>query len=264
MKLMLRDDRGRSLTGFTRRVRIGVDPAEVHHMRTLRSTALAVIGVSLVVAPAASAAKPKLYSVSLTATVRSDLTSTRDLPPPGGCVGSATETQHFTASGSLSPKPSPAPVASYGRLKFKAKLSSQTASYTFDTTGGYSVDPADPFPPDPSVCEFTPEHKTRACTFLRRATSRTGGEYAMLPNRGRYQLYYNKPEGVVECEDDDLGARTLLGTESPPTKLRVRAVKRLRKGKRVTVLGTLTTPPFITDVRGGETLDYKLTVKRVR
>ena len=136
-----------------------LDPAQVQTMRIIRRTALAVIGLTLF-APAAFAAKPKLYSVSLTGSVKSDLTSTRDLPPPGGCVGSASETQHFTASGSLSPRPGAAPVASYSRLIFKARLGSPAASYTVDTSGGYSVDPSDPFPPDPSVCSFTPEHKT--------------------------------------------------------------------------------------------------------
>lgn len=243
---------------------MGLDPAQVQTMRIIRRTALAVIGLTLF-APAAFAAKPKLYSVSLTGSVRSDLTSTRDLPPPGGCIGSASETQHFTASGSLSPRPGAAPVASYSRLIFKARLGSPAASYTVDTSGGYSVDPSEPFPPDPSVCSFTPEHKTLSCRLLSAATRRSGGEYALLPNRGKYQLYYNRAQGVVDCGDDDeLGARTLLGTESPATKLRVKAVKRLGRGKHVTVAGSVHTPPFIDNVTGGETLDYKLTVKRVR
>ena len=118
-----------SLTPPAPRIRMRLDPAQVQTMRIIRRTALAVIGLTLF-APAAFAAKPKLYSVSLTGSVRSDLTSTRDLPPPGGCVGSASETQHFTASGSLSPRPGAAPVASYSRLIFKARLGSPAASYT--------------------------------------------------------------------------------------------------------------------------------------
>ena len=244
---------------------MGSDPAKVHLMRTLRRTALAIIGVSLVVTPAAWAAKPKLYHVSLTGSVRSDLTFTRDLPPPGGCVGSASEKQHFTASGSLSPRRGVAPIASYSRLIFKARLGSPAASYTDDTTGSYSVDPSDPFPSDPSVCSFTPEHKTLDCRFMSAATRASGGEYALFPNKGKYQLYYNRSEGVIDCGDnDEVGARTLLGTESPATKLPVKAVKRLGRGKHVTVSGSVTTPPFIDNVTGGETLDYKLTVKRVR
>jgi single-stranded DNA-binding protein len=50
----------------------------------------------------------------------------------------------------------------------------------------------------------------------------------------------------------------------PPTKLRVNAVKRLRKGRSVSVSGTLQTPPAIRDVTGGETVDYTLKVKRLR
>jgi hypothetical protein len=58
------------------------------------------------------------------------------------------------------------------------------------------------------------------------------------PGTGASRLYYNRAEGVIDCGDDDeLGARTLLGTESPATKLRVKAVKRLGRGKHVTVSG---------------------------
>jgi hypothetical protein len=114
------------------------------------------------------------------------------------------------------------------------------------------------------VCAFTPEHKTRHCSFTSAATRSAGGEYALLPHGRKYQLYFNRTDGVVRCEDDEVGANQLLGTAGPNTKLSVRAVKGLARGRSVSVSGTRHMAPAIRDVTGGETLVYKLKVKRVR
>jgi hypothetical protein len=147
-------------------------------------------------------------------------------------------------------------------VPFFAKLTSATAAYTVETQGGWSADPNDP-PPDPSACAFTPERKILKRAYNSVSTRRLGGPFTLLPHRGRYELYYSLSNGTVRCQEDEIGA-SLLEPGGPPTKLRVNAVKGLRKGRSVSVSGTLETPPAIRDVTGGETLDYILRVKRVR
>jgi hypothetical protein len=228
------------------------------------SVVLAVAVAALVAVPLASAAKPRLYSVSLSGKVKSELTRTKTIyPQDPGCTGTVTRTDRFVAAASLSPARNAAAIASYGRLLFLAKLTSPTAAYSVETEGGWAVDPSDPYPPDPSACAFTPEKKNLKCAYNSVATRRLGGPFALLPNNGRYELYYNLSNGTVRCEDDEVGA-SLLEPGGPPTKLRVNAVKGLRKGRSVSVSGTLETPPAIRDVTGGEKLDYTLKVKRVR
>jgi hypothetical protein len=228
----------------------------------IRVTLLAV-AVSAATAPAAWAAKPKLYTVSLSGDVRNESTLVRETPTaPDGCTGTTTETHRFVASAGLTPKPSRIPVASYGRLRFRAALTSPTVASTTETVRSFVPDPSFP-PDDPSVCAVPTETTSRPCTFSSQATSAAGADFALLPNAGRYELYYNRNDGILSC-DDDIGER-LLDVGAPKlTNLRVRAVKRLAKGRTASASATVTTPPLISSATGGETLRYALKVKRVR
>lgn len=184
--------------------------------------------------------------------------------PPSGCIGSMSERRHFEASADLSPKPKAAPVASYSRLVFRALIKSPRAASTSETSGGFSPDPDFP-PPDPGDCAVQPGNKSFPCHFLHEATRKSGGEFALLPNNGKYEIYYNRSAGMLSCDEEDFFSESPL--DSSPTaltKLRVRAVKGLGRGRAVSVSGTITTPPRDPSAAGGETLHYKLKVKRVR
>jgi hypothetical protein len=220
-------------------------------------TALASIAV-----PGAASARPKLYSVSLSGTTRTELTQVRPLDPPAGCTGSAKETNHFLGSATLVAKPKGVPFASYGRLKFNVVLKSLSAEATHETSGSYAVDPNEPFPPPPGTCTFTPEKKTARCTFTRDATARAGAEFALLPHGKTYELYFNRTAGIVNCEPDDLSGK-IFG-EFVQTKLRVSAVKGLGVGGSVSTSATSVIPARGSSTTGGETDRYRLKVKRVR
>lgn len=216
--------------------------------------------------PPAWAAKPKLYKVSLSGDARSEATKLSEdaVDAPEGCVGTMSETHRFVASTGLAPKGGGVPVASYGRLRFRAQLTSPTVAATTETAGSFSPDPNNP-PADPSLCAVAPATKSWACSFASQATRSPGAEFALLPNKGRYELYYNRSGGLASCDYEFPLNGSLLDVAAPKlTQLRVRAVKRLRKGESVSVSGTATSPATDSTATGGETLAYTLKVKRVR
>ena len=231
------------------------------------------VGISLILlvaaaaaAPSANAAKPKLYSVSLSGDVRSESSRVRAdaVYAPEGCQGTLSETYRSAASTGLAPKPRPAPIASYGRLRFRAALTSPSVSATTETSGSFTVDPNFP-PADPSVCSVQPGPKSWSCSFSGEATRAAGAEIALLPNKGKYEIYYNRNTPLVSCDDEFPMGVSLLGVAEPAlTKLRVSAVKKLRKGKSVSASGTTASPLMDPSATGGETLNYTLKVKRVR
>lgn len=227
---------------------------------------LVVIAAAFACVPAAHAAKPRLFTVSLSGEVRNEATRVRDdaVYAPSGCVGTMSETHRFVASAGITPRPSAAPVASYGRLRFRARLTSPAASATTETSGSFTPDPDFP-PADPSACDVASGTKSWPCGFSAEATRSSGGEFALLPNRGKYELYYNRNPAIVSCDDEfPLGMSLLDAAEPQQTKLRASAVKRLAKGRSVSVSGTAMTPPLDPRATGGETLRYVLKVKRVR
>ena len=231
------------------------------------TTVVGIVTVAAVCAPAAWPAKPKLYSVALKGDVRSEASRTTDgtVRPPEGCMwGTMSETHRFVASAGLTPKPSGAPVASYGRLRFRARLISPTVAATTTSAGSFEPDPNYP-PADPSACSVTPGTKSWPCSFAAEATRSSGAEFALLPNKGKYELYYNRSAGLVSCDDEfPLGWALLEAAQPQLTKLRVSAVKRLAKGRSASASGTAVSPPLDPGGTGGETLNYKLKVKRVR
>jgi hypothetical protein len=231
------------------------------------STFVGIVAVAAVCAPAAWPAKPKLYSVALSGDVRNEASRTTDGVPraPEGCIGTMSETHRFVASTGLAPKPAGAPVASYGRLRFRARLITPTVAATTTTAGSFSPDPNYP-PADPSECSVTPPGpKSWPCSFANEATRASGAEFALLPNKGKYELYYNRSSGLVNCDDEfPMGAALLEAGKPHLTKLRVGAVKRLAKGRSTSASGTAVKPPLDPGGTGGETLTYTLKVKRVR
>jgi hypothetical protein len=235
-------------------------------MSTRIGVSLSVVAVLVAacVPPAAQAAKPKLYSVSLTGSVHNERTAVFNdaVQAPYGCVGSMSETRHFAASANIRPKGGAAPVASYGRLIFRARLKAFTASSTSETSGSFSPDPDFP-PPDPSDCAVAPERKSYPCHFRSEATRRSGGEFALFPEKGRYQLYYNRSAGILLCDDNYFYDSLLDTSPEMLTKLHVRAVRGLRRHRSVSASGTISSAP-VSGETGGETLHYALKVTRVR
>jgi hypothetical protein len=228
-------------------------------MRTrilIAPTALAVLTAAALPA-GAQARGPKLYSVSLSGSTRTELTSTREADPPSGCQGTGTETNRFVGGASLSPKPTAAPVASYGRLRFNSRLSALTASASQEITGNYTVDPF-----GPGSCNFTPSRRAATCTFSSQARGRAGAKFALLPHGRFYDLYYNSNTKIVTCTPDDLFGE-IFG-ETVLTKLRVSAVRGLGVGRSVSASGTATAKPNSSSTTGGETTRYTLRVRRVR
>jgi hypothetical protein len=225
--------------------------------------ALAVLAVAGIPA-AAHGKKPKLYTVSLSGSTSTQITETLDGPesPPYGCTGSSTETNRFAGSATITPKPAAAPVASYGRLTFNAKLNSLAASPTHDVSGNWASDPNAFTPADPATCTFRPEHSTGTCKFAREATARSGAPFALLPKGAVYELYYNRNGGIVSCNPDPIGGE-IFG-DFVVTKLRVAAVKALGVGKSASASSTATFPERGPKRTGGETDRYTLKVKRVR
>lgn len=231
------------------------------------TTVVGIVTVAAVCAPAAWPAKPKLYSVALSGDVRNEASRTTDGVPraPEGCMGTMSETHRFVASAGLAPKPTRAPVASYGRLRFRARLISPTVAATTTSAGSFAPDPNYP-PADPGACSVAPAGmKTWPCSFSAEAVRSSGAEFALLPNRGKYELYYNRSSGLVSCDDEfPLGSALLDAAPPQLTKLRVSAIKRLAKGRSASVSGTAVSPPLDPGGTGAETLNYTLKVKRVR
>jgi hypothetical protein len=227
--------------------------------------ALTGLAVALVVPAATGArAKPKLYSISLSGSDRTELSQASTTMAPYGCTGSSTETQRFTASMRMNAKPQPVPFASYGRLQFNVVLTSLSAVATTETTGSYAYDPS-AFD-HPSSCVFTPPPKKVArCTFDKDATRKQGAELALFPIHGKFEFYLNRTNlAIVHCEpafSPDFTYGTLLAGEFP-TKLRSSKVSALGKGRSESDSATISMKdPQST---GGETVKYALKVKRVR
>jgi hypothetical protein len=227
----------------------------------IRSSLLLAALAAAGCAPTVWAAKPKLYTVSLRGDVRNEQTFEREGdPPPLGCIGSSTVTHHFAASAGLSARPGASPIVSYGRLRFRALVTSPTVSSTTSSARSWAPDPYLP-PDDPSACTFKPENKTSPCSFASEATRSSGAELALYPKSGTYELYYNRAAGMVTCDDEDVDASLL----SPATtKLRVSVVKKLARGKSTSASGSVATPPRVPGVVGGEMLHYTLRIERVR
>jgi hypothetical protein len=220
------------------------------------SLILAVLAVA-VGAPSGWAAKPKLYRVSLRGDVHKEASLvTAGDPPPLGCTGDSTITHRFAASVSISPRVGRVAIASYGRLVFRALLTSPTATSTTQSVGSWAPDPYLP-PDDPSVCNFKPQTKEWPCRFAPEAVGPSGAEVALYPKNGTYELYYNRAAGLLSCTDEEIDSSLLNPTR---TTLRVGAVKRLARARSTSGSGVAVTPGD----SGNETLHYALRVERVR
>ena len=218
---------------------------------------VAALGVS---AADARAAKPRLYTVSLSGELRASLShalvDTRI--GPDGCVGSNTETRTFEASARFSALPKPRPAVS-SWLLFHARLKSPKGSAASEVTYSYTPDPEAPWT-DPSSCAVPPERQSFPCYFAPKATRRSGTAYALRPFNGRYTLIYRPFASMVDC--GDIHEATLFGNYD--VDLRVRAVMGLPIGRSVVRSGIKSPLREIDEWTPRETLRYRLEVKRVR
>jgi hypothetical protein len=234
-------------------------------MRQRSATSLvALIALaSIVLVPAAADArkKPKLYSVSLSGSTRTDVSDTSFVSGDSGCLGEPTETKHFVGGGTMVPKPKGVPFASYGRLVFNAKLKSLSATATDTVQGTFTPDPNAFGTPD---CRLPP-NQTGKCTFAKEATARKGAEFALLPNKGKFELYYNRTAGIVDCTPHDVFDNAKIFAGFVQTPLRASTVKGLGVGGSASASGKATFPnKGGSRSTGGETDTYKLKVKRVQ
>ena len=217
----------------------------------------AAIGVG---APDAWAAKPRLYTVSLSGEIRSTLTHALvdTAIPPDGCVGSNTETRSFQASARFLPLPRPRPAVS-SWLLFHAQLKSPRGSAASELTSSYAPDPEAPWI-DPSTCAVPPERRSFRCYFAEQATRKSGTAYALRPDNGRYTLIYRPFASMVDC--GEIHEAALFGNFE--LDLRVNAVMRLPRGRSVVRSGVKAPLRDVDEWTPRETLRYRLEVTRVR
>jgi hypothetical protein len=256
-----------------------------------------------VAAPVASAAKPKLYAVSLSGsaqTVGGYFNKYGDdvFPPaPAGCISNnnATYAWHAAARMIASPRPQAlSPGLGVPTIPVRVILSSLHASLATTEGGTWTVDPnypedsEEPHPVPPSACAFTPPTITRPCTFANHQTrSYTLNLGLTEPNGplsrpGRFDLYYSgqtggeDPIGVVTCRPPpdplphDRDGRPVLPflQEIINTNLRTSAVFGLAPGRTASASGTtvltLNIDPYSGKKDSKETIAYTLKVKRVQ
>ena len=229
-------------------------------MRTRVALALGLAAALGATAPDAWAAKPRLYTVSLSGEIRSSLSHALvdTGVPPAGCVGSDTETRTFQASATFRPMPKPRPAVS-SWLLFHAQLGSPKGSAASEWTANYAPDPEAPWT-DPSTCAVPPQRRSFRCYFAATATRKSGSAYALRPNNGRYTLIYRPFASMVDC--GDIHEASLFGNFD--VDLRVSAVKGLRRGRSVVRSATKSPLRDLDEWTPRETLRYRLEVTRVR
>jgi hypothetical protein len=229
-------------------------------MKTHLVLALGLAAALGVGAADAWAAKPRLYTVSLSGEIRSSLTHALvdTAAPPAGCVGSNTETRSFRASASFSPLPKPRPAVS-SWLLFHAQLKSPRGSAASELTSSYAPDPEAPWT-DPSTCAVPPERRSFRCYFAAEATRKSGTAYALRPQNGRYTLIYRPFASMVDC--GDIYEASLFGNFG--LDLRVSAVMALARGRSVVRSGMQAPLRHVDEWTPRETLRYRLEVTRVR
>lgn len=249
-------------------------------------TALTIAGALML--PVAAEAKPKqkLYAISVSANVSTDLTTA--VPgmdsaygtPPQGCTDNTTTTYHWAAAARISAKTKPSPLlghsASDAYFYVNTVLSSLNTSVYDEVDGSWGVEPAEPFspPPDPSMCSFTPFRVTAPCAFTGgQATLRT--PLFLVRDGATFSIMHlDGVDGpIVQCKTHQTATGSAPGAageggyllEGNATTLRVGTVLALRNGRAVSASGTssLAERWFDGHIDGNETFKYRLTVKRV-
>jgi hypothetical protein len=234
--------------------------------------ALLLLSLALLSHPAdAAKRKPrgKLYSISLTTTVKAASTESLEGPtPPSGCKGRNTETFRYFASAHISPAPKRMPLLKHGRFRYFVYPGQQRtglkASLTEDVTASWEVDPTAFGAEDPSACAFQPTHTVGDC---RSKPVQDGFELFPEPgNGGRFTLGYDAAANYLECPPvnysvpDGFFGATLIS-------LKVGSVLALRRDHSVRAAGSVSRPltsSLSGDRIGTETLRYAVKITRRR
>jgi hypothetical protein len=227
--------------------------------------------LALLSQPAGAAkAKPKekLYTISLATTVQVATTeSGRGSTPPYGCKGEITETFRYAASAHTSPVPTKLPVLKHGRFRyfdFPGPLAGLSASLTEDVTGGWTLDPTLPYPPDPSACAFQPTHTVGQCEL-----NPGNGTFLLFPypgDGGKFTLTYEGTEIIRACPPVSYAIPARF-FEEVLIPLQVNSVLALRRHRSVHAAGTVTQPlvgPLTSGPIGQEVITYAIKITRVR
>jgi hypothetical protein len=246
-------------------------------MRSARRTILVLATAALLAAPPVAAASSKLFRVSLSGRDSADVTRSFTVPPNSErCTGTIVDTRQLTSSFGVTPVRSRAvtPNPRFGWLDFKARITRPRYTARRDTSGDWGIDlgeDPDLYPRQPGECEFTHAHEALKCHWWRKAKSRGGWWFRLVPVDGRYNLVVDLHfNSMLECQRKE---NLQLIQEGPPrTELTEAAVKRLGVGRRVRVSGAIVIPydydvddPNARERRHGqERLKYTLAVRRVR
>jgi hypothetical protein len=231
------------------------------------------------------------YAISLSGSVSTDL-NTVDAEDgystesggsqqiPDGCIPRNTTTEQWAASARMSVKPNSglplSPGAGVKTFFLTGVMSSLSTSVYDEVDGSWVVDPNNyPAPVDPSVCAFTPFRVTAHCAFKGgRPTLST--PLALFVDGATFSIeHFDQAEGpIVDCPvrqtpyglGPDAAYEGADFLDRTATKLRVRTVLALGKGRSTSASGTLVKPKVWWDSRvdGNETVNYKIKVKRVK
>jgi hypothetical protein len=222
-----------------------------------RRIALLVLLGSCLAPAGADAGVSRLYTVSLSGTMRAELTRVFPLTPPDGCQGDGRRTQRFLASARMVPRPRPARLGfGTARIDFTARLASRTASAEEETSGTFTPVPGG------DGCTFTPQRTPAGCGFAPSATDANGVRFSVEVFFATFVLR-QRQFGVVQCRPNPLDGDLFLTRAR--TRLSVRGVTRLRVGRSLSASGAVTEAPTSgVRVTGGQRTTYRITVRRVR
>jgi hypothetical protein len=204
-------------------------------MRSARRTIIVLAIAALLAAPPAAIASSKLFTVSLSGRDTADVTRSFTVPPNSErCTGT--------------------PNARFGWLDFKARITRPRYTARRDTSGDWGIDlgeDPDLYPREPGECEFTHAHEALKCHWWRKAKSRGGWWFTLVPVDGRYNLIVDLHfNSMLECQRRE---NLQLIQEGPP------------RTKLVIPYDYDVDDPAINEHRRGqERLRYTLTVRRVR
>jgi hypothetical protein len=224
-------------------------------MRFRTVAMLALLGTCALPA-SADAGRSPLYTVSLSGTMRTELTRAFPLTPPDGCQGDGQRTQRFLASARIVPRPRPAALGfGTARINFSARLASRSVSAEEATSGSFTPVPGG------DGCTFTPQRTPATCGFATSATDANGVRFSLDVFFATFVLR-QRQAGVVRCRPNPLDGDLFLNRER--TTLSVRRVTRLGLGRSITASGTATERSLGVRVTGGQRSSYRITVRRVR
>jgi len=233
---------------------------------------LAVLSMMLV--PGAAGATPrKLFTVSFSGTVAIADSEAQERTPPSGCVGTSTDTFRLNGSARITPIAARLPLIEHGEWSyfvFPADVSGLAPVMTQEAAGTWSVEPDSGGGQE--SCVFKPSTASAPCPLRKTPAQLAKSSFSLFPDpqlTSRF-LVYDDDHNIIEgsCEPlYEAAAPQVLQAEFL-TSLHVSTVKRLGKGRSVTIRETIAVPHSLnepgTKIAASETLTFALTVKRVR